>query len=223
VIIDGGSTDGFVEFIHDLKDQRPIITTVISEPDEGIYDAMNKGVKNARGKGVVFLNAGDEIHPNCNLEEILQDLLEILQQPKIMGLAYCAIMRFGRKEFSVQSRNVLQNSPRMPSIHQAMIYKRSVLLSVPFDTTFKICGDYDNFAKIMSNFGYFRPVERFFVIFYAGGLSSQAPLQLMRESFYISSSHFRLNLIDKLKVLARLLISLTFVQLMLFWERKYLD
>lgn len=223
VIIDGGSTDGFTELVQKLKDQRPIITSVISEADNGIYDAMNKGVKYARGEGVVFLNAGDEIHPNCNLIKILQDLSDILQQPQIMGLAYSAIMRIGRKEFQILSRKVLQNSPRMPSIHQAMIYKRSILLSVPFDTTFNICGDYDNFAKIMTNFGHFRPMDDYFAIFYAGGLSSQAPLRLLRESFSISASHFRLTFIDKLKILARLSISLTFVQLMLVLERKHLS
>lgn len=56
IIIDGGSSDATLEIINKYRDQ---ITTVISEPDKGIYDAMNKGIKNSTGDIVGILNSDD--------------------------------------------------------------------------------------------------------------------------------------------------------------------
>ena len=56
IIIDGGSTDGTVDIIKKYADE---IVYWISEPDKGIYDAMNKGIKKANGEWINFINAGD--------------------------------------------------------------------------------------------------------------------------------------------------------------------
>lgn len=56
IIIDGGSTDGTVEIIHRYVDY---LAYWVSEPDRGIYDAMNKGIERATGEWVNFMNAGD--------------------------------------------------------------------------------------------------------------------------------------------------------------------
>lgn len=58
LIIDGNSTDGTVEFLHQMH-QQGYISNFISEPDDGIYDAMNKGISLAKGKIIAFLNADD--------------------------------------------------------------------------------------------------------------------------------------------------------------------
>ena len=65
VVIDGGSTDGSVEW---LADHRVFAdTVVVSEPDRGIYDAMNKGAALAKGTLITFLNAGDAYaRPGCS-------------------------------------------------------------------------------------------------------------------------------------------------------------
>lgn len=59
IIVDGGSTDETLDIIHKYQEH---ITTVISEPDQGLYDAMNKGIKLATGDYLCFLNAGDGLH-----------------------------------------------------------------------------------------------------------------------------------------------------------------
>jgi glycosyltransferase involved in cell wall biosynthesis len=71
IIIDGGSNDGSVSVIEENKDE---ISYWVSEPDSGIYNAMNKGIKAATGDFVIFMNSGDCFYSNTVLEEVLPDL-----------------------------------------------------------------------------------------------------------------------------------------------------
>ena len=67
IIIDGGSTDGSVDVIKQYADQ---IDYWVSEPDKGIYNAMNKGVAVAKGEYCLFLNSGDSLHNNSALAKV---------------------------------------------------------------------------------------------------------------------------------------------------------
>lgn len=62
IVVDGGSTDGSLEIIKHYKERIDIL---ISEPDNGIYDAMNKGIRLAKGKWINFMNGGDTFADNC--------------------------------------------------------------------------------------------------------------------------------------------------------------
>lgn len=68
VVIDGGSTDGTLDIIRLYE---KYITNWISEPDWGLYDAMNKGLHRAQGQYVWFMNAGDELHDPQTLPNLL--------------------------------------------------------------------------------------------------------------------------------------------------------
>lgn len=69
IIIDGGSTDGTLDLIHKYESQ---ITKWISESDKGLYDAMNKGIHEASGEFLWFINAGDEIFDSTTVGKILR-------------------------------------------------------------------------------------------------------------------------------------------------------
>mgnify|MGYP001250090308 CR=1 FL=1 len=69
IIIDGGSTDGTLDII---KQYSKHVSVLISEPDSGIYDAMNKGWKKATGDVVAFLNSDDSYMNNAVVQEVAQ-------------------------------------------------------------------------------------------------------------------------------------------------------
>ena len=71
IVIDGASTDGSIEIIKEFKDK---ITFWVSEPDTGIYNAMNKGIHSAKGKYCQFLNSGDSLVPPNVTESMLFNL-----------------------------------------------------------------------------------------------------------------------------------------------------
>jgi len=76
IIIDGASTDGTLQAVEDYRDQSAEESAshdvvIVSEPDRGIYDAMNKGLRRATGDYIVFLNAGDTLPSSATLETIV--------------------------------------------------------------------------------------------------------------------------------------------------------
>ncbi|MBT8324244.1 MAG: glycosyltransferase, partial [Winogradskyella sp.] len=73
IIIDGSSTDGSTEVI---KANKNIIDRWVSEPDEGVYQAMNKGISMANGEYLLFLNSGDHFYKDDVLEKFHKELKE---------------------------------------------------------------------------------------------------------------------------------------------------
>ncbi|MDO4164372.1 MAG: glycosyltransferase family 2 protein [Bacteroides sp.] len=71
IIVDGASTDGTLDIIRRYRDR---ISTVVSEPDKGLYDAMNKGIRLATGDYLCFLNAGDSFHEDDTLQQMVHSL-----------------------------------------------------------------------------------------------------------------------------------------------------
>src|SRR5690606_635289 len=67
IVVDGNSNDGTLEVIEEYKD---IVNKLVSEKDQGIYDAMNKGLALATGDYVLFLNSGDELYSSTTLEKV---------------------------------------------------------------------------------------------------------------------------------------------------------
>jgi glycosyltransferase involved in cell wall biosynthesis len=70
ILVDGGSTDKTFDIVQDFQKRGPLSITAISEPDKGLYDAMNKGLRMAKGEFVLFLNAGDHLFEKTTLEKL---------------------------------------------------------------------------------------------------------------------------------------------------------
>ncbi|MGF1590475.1 MAG: glycosyltransferase family 2 protein [Pleurocapsa sp.] len=144
ILIDGGSTDGTVEII---KQYESYLNYWVSESDRGIYDAMNKGIKLAKGKIIGILNSGDLYSLNA-LQEVAE--LYLLNQISECLIITGAMSRFDTQadiEF-IQQRNQTDLKRRinwgMPINHPATFATKSVYETIGyFDPKLRICGDYD--------------------------------------------------------------------------------
>lgn len=142
IIVDGGSTDGTLGVIEKYKNA---IAHIISEKDEGIADAMNKGVSLASGDYIIFLHADDYFHHDTCLEESIK-FLEVTTD-----ILACRI-QFGKdqKIITPTGFNFWTNFKGMP--HQGILCRRSLIESLHgFDTQFKICMDYDLLLRAYQN------------------------------------------------------------------------
>lgn len=133
IIIDGGSTDGTVDIIRKYADR---IAYWVSEPDKGIYDAMNKGIKVATGEWINFMNAGDRYAANDTLLKCLPYFQE--KKDIISGIAFLDKLKwYAPKESDLSVTFFLKKSLN----HQATFIKRDLFKDRLYDTDLKIASD----------------------------------------------------------------------------------
>lgn len=133
VVIDGGSTDGTINIIKKFENK---IDLFISEPDNGVYDAMNKGIRNAKGEWIIFMNSGDVF----NSETVINDIFS-KEIPYNISFIY--------SDFYIQSRLNIASFENGMLLHQSVIYKRQKHLEYGFYAVTKryIISDYLFFLR----------------------------------------------------------------------------
>lgn len=168
IIIDGGSSDGTVELIKKSTDK---ITYWISEPDRGIYDAMNKGIKIAKGEWLNFLNAGDTFVDNYVLEKIFsENLLNVtLIYGDIMVLKENGQTYHHRVSILNDSKSIITG---MSVCHQAILYNEKIMHL--YDSSLQLKAEWKHLIEITKN-PFFLPYKINFPIVYyrTGGLSAK--------------------------------------------------
>ncbi|WP_171101903.1 glycosyltransferase family 2 protein [Ruegeria sp. HKCCD7255] len=148
IIQDGASTDGTVAFVQELINQAPN-ARLISEPDTGLYDAMNKGVAAARGEYVLFLNSDDALAS----DDVLNMAADRLRATRPAFLYGSTVQKFQsgetRKEKRMSVTAILQ---RMPFCHNSVFLRRDVFLALGgHDTNFRIAADYDLMLRLIAS------------------------------------------------------------------------
>lgn len=134
IVIDGGSRDGTVDII---KKYQSWITYWISEPDKGIFDAMNKALSVAKGQWIIFMNSGDYFYDN----HILSEISAYMKDDKA-ELIYGDVNLFSDKRDFVFRQKVTRNNINLNSIcHQAVFIRRK--LHPDFDVRYKLTADHD--------------------------------------------------------------------------------
>ena len=141
IIIDGGSTDGTVDIIKKYSNK---IAYWISEPDKGIYDAMNKGALKANGVYVQYLNASDRIYSINTIENIVSKLP--VEKPNVVYGDIILEKEFGT--FHMTPEPLENFAYTFPIYHPSSWIKRELLLKFKFDTSFKIAADFKLFHTI---------------------------------------------------------------------------
>ncbi|MBS2097105.1 glycosyltransferase family 2 protein [Carboxylicivirga linearis] len=180
IVIDGNSNDNTLEVI---KESNVKIDILISEPDKGIYDAMNKGCKYTSGEFIMFLNAGDTLFSNDTIKEIL-DFDKSKDCDVIYGKYMNDYVTF-KKEINPMPIGKMYKT--MPFCHQATLTKREWLIKYPFNLKYRLIADYDFFRKIYKNGAHylFRPIVISNYLC-TGGASADNLLKVYKENFYIT-------------------------------------
>jgi len=157
IIVDGGSTDKTVEVINRYDD---LLYYWISEPDKGIYDAMNKGLKVATGDWIYFLGAGD-ILLNV-IDKIVNNFTD--DKKVYYGDVYRTdLLKVFNGKFSKF------RSARMSICHQAIFYPASIIKRLGFNTKYKVQGDHNLNMEIEGQVGYSFEYFNAVVCIYEGG------------------------------------------------------
>lgn len=139
IIIDGASNDGTMDIVGRYADR---ISYVSSEPDKGIYDAMNKGLNAATGDYIIFMNAGDAFYSL----DVLEKFVPLINTDTI--IAYGDVMKVAKRYKYLVRPAALENMPQfMINSHQATFTRLDYHKSHPFDLSFRSSGDYDFFYK----------------------------------------------------------------------------
>ena len=152
VLIDGASNDGSVGLGEAFIRPGDIL---VSEPDLGIYNAMNKGVIKSDGNYVLFLNSGDVFAGSNSVQSILDELSNSDD-----------LILFG---FSVRDK-VRMPKPlwsrfwSLPTSHQAIVYRRSLLKQYSYLESFRFAADFEHFLRIMTKSWRIRSIKHLLVV-----------------------------------------------------------
>ena len=173
IVIDGGSTDGTLEILQRF---RPHLAVLISEPDKGIYDAMNKGLAHATGEIVCFLNADDQYADATVLAEVAQEMRAHKLDALVADVGFFKasaptrmVRRYRSDRFSPQKLAW----GWMPA-HPGFFLKRKVAERVGlFKTDYRIAGDYEFVVRAFHGHPLrYRHLPRVLVHMQTGGASN---------------------------------------------------
>jgi len=200
IIVDGKSTDKTLEIIRNFFSTNhvgaycntPLQSKIISEPDSGIYDAMNKGLAMATGDYVWFMNAGDEIYEPTTLENLIPffeenadaiygDTVRVDESRNILGLR----VKRPPKKFTWKSFRM-----GMTVCHQSILISRRI--APKYDLQYKICADIDWVIQAMKQAKIVCNSHQILSRFLIGGFSKQREKQAWRERFTIMKKHYGL-------------------------------
>lgn len=221
IFVDGSSKDGTVDIIKAYRarlEANGVSCRVVSEPDKGIYDAMNKGVDMASGTWTLMLNAGDRLAD----EQVLEDLFagKFYEESVIYGDTYIKADHQG-----MEYRRFCPAMPAdqikygMPFCHQSVFVNTQVLKQHKFDAAWRMAADYAQFAALYSQGYAFRHISRVVSIYDYGGVSIQNAAKTIYETERIKASFGWQQigkaglLLRKLKMKTRVLITERFPRL----------
>lgn len=185
ILIDGGSTDGSVEFI---KENKGHFSYWVSESDNGIFHAMNKGISKSNGEYLLFLNSGDEFYCKSSLE---QSSIELHTNDLICFDLICR-----------QNQDIKSNYPDLVDFsylwkssigHPSTFSRKELFNKVRFDESLKIVSDWKFFLIcILKKNATYRKVNSILTVFYLDGISSDIKnLSLIREERnFVLQEHF---------------------------------
>lgn len=196
IIVDGGSTDGTLSIIQEYVPQFEGRLKYISEPDHGIYDAMNKGIRMSHGKVIGIINSDDFYEENA-VDNIIRHMSNRKYQ---MIYGYCRMISNGH--FSGILRRHHQNISQAALPHPTCFVTRDVYKEFGlFLNGFKVASDYEFILRLyVSNKVEFIQIKEIIANFRTGGMSSNSG-RLKRERAIILHQYRMISFKDMIKEL----------------------
>ena len=181
LIQDGGSGDDTLNIAGALLRDVPegVEVSVVSEEDDGVYDAMNRAVERARGEYIIFMNAGDVFYSADALSKI-GEILKVKSVDVLYGRHVIYSNDYESGEVAPRPIGCLWK--RMVFSHQSMFAKRSLLAEYPFKVE-SLSSDHTQIYEMYSNGAVFYETELCICRYLDGGLSVQ---------------HYRRSILDRL-------------------------
>ncbi|MGZ4048694.1 MAG: glycosyltransferase family 2 protein [Bacteroidia bacterium] len=186
IIIDGASSDGTLEIAEKYQHE---IALILSGKDNGIYDAMNKGLKNATGDYVLFLNAGDELYSSDTLTKVFSMFADADVYYGNTAVVDSSGKELGDRRLT-PPENLTWRSLKfgMCVSHQSFIAKRS--LCDLYHLNYKISSDIDWVISILKKSSKIINTKNYISKFLEGGTSNKRRGKALKERFIIMVKHY---------------------------------
>ena len=191
IIVDGGSKDHTLDIV---KKYQGHIGPVISEPDKGLYDAMNKGIRMATGDYLCFLNAGDELHDKETLQHLVQTL-EGKDWPDVIYGETAIVDEEGHflhmRRLSTPEQLTWKSFKQgMLVCHQAFLPKRELALKHLYDLQYRFSADFDWCIRIMKEAKYLHNTRLTLINYLNEGMTTRNHKASLKERFRIMVKHY---------------------------------
>lgn len=177
LLIDGASVDNTIRIAESFSDDR---IKIFSEKDSGIYDAMNRGIKYARGEWLYFLGSDDKLHHFSVLEEVSED-----RNIEDYNVVYGSVRVIGDTTWSkdgeiYDGKFDLKKLLKKNICHQAVFYRNEFIKSEIgfYNTNYNICSDWDFNFRCWAK-GEFYYNEKIIADFYGGGESTNTNVDIL--------------------------------------------
>lgn len=189
IIVDGASTDGSMEIVERYKSR---IAKVVSEPDKGLYDAMNKGIGMATGDYLCFLNAGDSFHEDDTLQLMVHsisgsELPDILYGETAIVDAAGHFLHMRRLQ-APERLNWKSFKQGMLVCHQAFFARHTIM--EPYDLKYRFSADFDWCIRLMKKAHTFHNTHVTVVDYLEEGMTTRNHKASLKERFRIMAKHY---------------------------------
>lgn len=189
IIVDGASKDDTLTIIDRYREK---IQTVVSEPDKGLYDAMNKAIGLASGDYLCFLNAGDCFHE----DDTLQQMVHTINGEELPDVVYgqtAIVDKDGHflhmRRLSAPERLTWKSFKQgMLVCHQAFFAKRSLV--EPYDLSYRFSADFDWCIRIMKKARSLHNTHLTVIDYLDEGMTTQNRKASLKERFRIMAKHY---------------------------------
>lgn len=182
VVVDGKSSDNTLEIAAQFSERfalKGIRFSIYSDTDNGIYNAMNKGISYSDGRYILFLNSGDYLFDRDTLLKTSLFLKKQTEEPDVFYGNYCNY--YNGRLYVMEAGDIECVTTRMPACHQSIFIKAIILKEYGFNENYRLAADYDLIMKLYKENKTFLKLEMIISVYCIGGISSTKTVQVFKE------------------------------------------